>query len=146
MPHFDALKIYSCGKHCEKRRIFCNKQFLLFSQCFLAYMALIFFILTHYHKMPHFDALKIYSCGKHFEKRRNCLSQAISPFFTMFSTLYGTSFSFYIHFKMSSAICFNLDQSKILWSANGLSQKSSYVALTTLSKPYNISKLALTIP
>ena len=21
MPHFDALKIYSCGKHCEKRRI-----------------------------------------------------------------------------------------------------------------------------
>ena len=20
MPHFDALKIYSCGKHCEKRR------------------------------------------------------------------------------------------------------------------------------
>ena len=21
IPHFDALKIYSCGKHCEKRRI-----------------------------------------------------------------------------------------------------------------------------
>ena len=20
MPHFDALKIYNCGKHCEKRR------------------------------------------------------------------------------------------------------------------------------
>ena len=20
MPHFDAVKIYSCGKHCEKRR------------------------------------------------------------------------------------------------------------------------------
>ena len=20
VPHFDALKIYSCGKHCEKRR------------------------------------------------------------------------------------------------------------------------------
>ena len=20
MPHFDTLKIYSCGKHCEKRR------------------------------------------------------------------------------------------------------------------------------
>ena len=30
--------------------------------------------------MPHFDTLKIYSCGK----------QAISPFLTMFSTLYGT--------------------------------------------------------
>ena len=24
---FDTLKIYSCGKHCEKRKIDCNKQF-----------------------------------------------------------------------------------------------------------------------
>ena len=40
--HFDAVKIYSCGKHCEKRRNSCNKQFLLFSHCFLPYMALIF--------------------------------------------------------------------------------------------------------
>ena len=50
--------------------------------------------LTHYHTTPHFDALKIYSFGKHCEKRRNCLKQAISPFFTMFSTLYDTYFSF----------------------------------------------------
>ena len=42
MPHFDALKIYTCGKHCEKRRIACNKQFLLFWHCFLPYMELIF--------------------------------------------------------------------------------------------------------
>ena len=49
--------------------------------------------LTHYHTMLHFDALKIYSHGKHWEKRRNCLLQAISPFLTMLSTLYGTSFS-----------------------------------------------------
>ena len=42
------------------------------------------------HTVPHFDALKIYSCGKHCVKRRNCLQQAISPFLTMFSTLYGT--------------------------------------------------------
>ena len=70
--------------------------------------------------MPHLDALKIYSCGKHCEKRRNCLEQAISPFLTMFSTLYGTYFSFGIHFKMLFAICFNLDQSKILPSGNGL--------------------------
>ena len=38
----------------------------------------------------------------------------------MFSTLYGTCFSFYMHFKMSSAICFSLDQSKIVSSDNGL--------------------------
>ena len=30
MPRFDALKIYSCGRNCEKRRFACNKQFLLF--------------------------------------------------------------------------------------------------------------------
>ena len=40
-----------------------------------------------YRTMPHFDPPKIYSCGKHCEKRRNCLKQAISPFFSMFSTL-----------------------------------------------------------
>ena len=40
----------------------------------------------------------------------------------MFSTLYGTYFSFQMHFKMSSVICFNLDQSKILSSGNGLKQ------------------------
>ena len=49
--------------------------------------------LTHYHTMPHFDALKMYSCGKHCEKRRNCFQQAISPFLTMFSNLYGPKFS-----------------------------------------------------
>ena len=76
--------------------------------------------LTHYHTMPHFDALKIYSCPKHCEKRRNCLYKAISHFLTMFSTVYGTYFSFEMHFKMSSAICFNLDQFKILSSGNGL--------------------------
>ena len=50
--------------------------------------------LTHYHIIPHFEVLKIQSCGKHCEKRRNCLLQAISPFLTMFPTLYGTYFSF----------------------------------------------------
>ena len=76
--------------------------------------------LTHYHTMLHFDALKIYSCGKHCEKRRNCLLRLVSPFLTMFSTLYGSHFVFKMHFKMSSAICFNLDQSEILLSGNGL--------------------------
>ena len=42
MPHFDELKICNSGKHYEKRRIACNKQFLPFSQCFPPYMALIF--------------------------------------------------------------------------------------------------------
>ena len=38
----------------------------------------------------------------------------------MFSTLYGTYFPFEMHFKMSSAICYNLGKSKILLSGNGL--------------------------
>ena len=49
----------------------------------------------------------------------------------MFSTLYGTYFPFQMHFKMLSAICFNLDQSKILTSGNGLNP------LFTLALPYN---------
>ena len=79
---------------------------------------------THYHSMPYFDALKIYmySCRKHCEKRRNCLQHAISPFLTMFSTLYGTYFSFQMYFNMSSEICFNLNQSKILSSGNVLNE------------------------
>ena len=36
------------------------------------------------------------------------------------SSLYGSCFSFWMHFKMSSAICFNLDKFKILLSDNGL--------------------------
>ena len=42
MPRLDALKIYSSGKHREKGEIACNKKFLLFSQCFIPYMTLIF--------------------------------------------------------------------------------------------------------
>ena len=38
----------------------------------------------------------------------------------MFSTLYGSYFSFQMHFEMSSAIYFNLDQSEILSSGNEL--------------------------
>ena len=44
--------------------------------------------------MPHFDTLKIYICGKLCGKRRKCLLEAISPFLMVFSTLYGTYFSF----------------------------------------------------
>ena len=38
----------------------------------------------------------------------------------MFSTLNGTYFSFQVHFKMLSAICFNFCHSKRLLSGNGL--------------------------
>ena len=56
---------------------------------------LIVYLTTNVHYEAHFDALQIYSCGKHCEKRRNCLQEAISPFLTMFSTLYdGTYFPF----------------------------------------------------
>ena len=42
LPHNATLKIYTCGKHCEKGEIAYNKQYLLFSQCFLPYFELIF--------------------------------------------------------------------------------------------------------
>ena len=40
-------------------------------------------------------------------------------FSSMFSIVYGTYFSSQMHFKMSG-ICFNLDQSEIMSSGNGL--------------------------
>ena len=43
MPHFDTLKIYIAVENIvTKGEIACSKQFLLFSQSFLPYMALIF--------------------------------------------------------------------------------------------------------
>ena len=39
-------------------------------------------------------------------------------------------FSFYMHFEILSAICFNLDQSKIMSSGNGLSQSAVALLLT----------------
>ena len=61
--------------------------------------------------LPHNNAfcwLKRYiAVKKHCDKRRNCLKQAISPFLTTFSTLYGTYFPFLMLFKMPSAIPFN---------------------------------------
>ena len=40
--HFDALKIYSCGKDCEKRRNCLTQAISPFSQCFLHYLAFVF--------------------------------------------------------------------------------------------------------
>ena len=69
--------------------------------------------------LPHFDPLKIYSCGKDGEKGEiACNMQFL--LFSVFSTLYGTYFPFQMHFWMSSAIYFRLDQTKILLSGNGL--------------------------
>ena len=45
MSHFEALKIYGCGKHCEKGEIACSKQFLLSHNVFYTLWYL-FFILN----------------------------------------------------------------------------------------------------
>ena len=72
MPHFDALKIHSCKKkHCEKSEIACNKQFILFLQCFLLYLALIFpfkWGLKCLLQCLNLDQSKILSSGKELHK------------------------------------------------------------------------------
>ena len=42
MLHFDILRYIAAENIVRKGEIACHKQFLLFSQCFLAYMAIIF--------------------------------------------------------------------------------------------------------
>ena len=93
---------------------------------------------THSHRILHFDTLQIYSCGKHREKRKNYL---LTHYHTMphFDALKiyscGTSnFSFshnvfcpiWHSFFILSAVCFSLDQSKILSSDNGLTSNFSF--------------------
>ena len=77
----------------RKGEIACNKQFLLFSQCFLHYMAFIIHL--------------------------RC-------------TL-----------KMSSAICFNLDQSNMLSSGNGLSTIKIYPFTDGIGDISNISMISM---
>ena len=80
------------------------------------------------------DLCKILSFGKELNHYHT-----IPPF----DTLYGTYFPFQTHCKMLSAICFNLDQSEILSSGNGLRVKlSSAIALNLdHSKIQSLSKL-----
>ena len=92
IPHFDTLKIHSCGNHFDTLRIHsCGNHFeaLKIHSCGNHFDAL---MIHSFGK--HFDALMIHSCGKYCEKRRNCLWEAISPFLTVFSSLYATYFSF----------------------------------------------------
>ena len=42
MQHFDTLKIYSCERHCEKRRYCSKEEISAFLTMFSAHMALIF--------------------------------------------------------------------------------------------------------
>ena len=117
------LVLENDGKHCGKRRKCWLSAFspfpTMFSKGFFLRVVksrdCVVKSFTHYHTMAHFDALKIYSFGKHCKKRRNCFLQAIPPFLTMFSILYGTSFSFQMHFKMSSAICSIWSSLKMCW-------------------------------
>ena len=76
--------------------------------------------LTHYHTIPTFNAPEKEAFRKHCGKRRKCWLSAFSPFLTMFSTLHKTNFKLSITFILSFANAFNLDQSKILLSGNGL--------------------------
>ena len=64
--------------------------------------------------MPHFDApLQRYIAVENVVRKGEIACNR--QFLTMFSILYGTYFSFEMHIKMSSAVRFNLDQSKILF-------------------------------
>ena len=80
----------------------------------------------HYHTTPHFDAIKIYSCGKTLWKKKKLL---VTSNFSFSHNVFYSYFPFEMHFKTSSAICFNLDQSKILSSGNGLIIHASWVTI-----------------
>ena len=85
-------------------------------------------LLTHYHTMPNFDYY--YNNNIAVENIVRKGESACKKQFLLFSQsflLYIAQiyFSFYMHFKMLSAICFNLDRCKILSSGNGLNIDST---------------------
>ena len=60
VPHFDTLKIYIAIENIvRKGEIDCNKQLLLFSESFLPYIALFFFILNTLHNV----VCNLFQCG-----------------------------------------------------------------------------------
>ena len=73
--------------------------------------------LTHYHTMPHIDQLKIYSSGKHCNKQFLLFSKCFPHYMALIFHFKCTSF------KMWSANSFNVDQSTILSSDNGLTRR-----------------------
>ena len=69
--------------------------------------------------ISHFDALKIYIAVENIVRKGEiaCIKQ-----FLLFSQCFLPCMALIVYFKMLSAICFNLDQSKILSSGNGLNK------------------------
>ena len=96
----------------RKGEIACNKQFLLFSKCFLPYIKI--------PKISEFLLILLLICTCPTIKQRRIIHLPSPMFFLskeeQTSALYGNHMARIFHFK----ICFNLDQSKILSSGNGL--------------------------
>ena len=63
------------------------------------------------------SALKVFR--KHCGKRRNCSLQSISPFPTMFYTLFENFLPFSSNLKLWSANCFSLEVSKMCGLGKG---------------------------
>ena len=70
-------------------------------------------VLPRSHTMTHFDAPGKQAFWEHCWKRRNCLLRAISPLPTVFSIHLKNFMLFSSNLRLSSADCFNLDQSEI---------------------------------
>ena len=146
MMHFDTLKIYSCGKHCEKRTNCMLYAISLFLTMFSSLHGTYFSFSMHFNPSPPKKTL-VFICLQYnsfenpvgkgeiacneqfllFPTVFSTLSENFPPFSTNLKLLSANPFSFaeckvvvWDRVKMSSDICFNLDLSKILSSGKGL--------------------------
>ena len=145
MPQFDALKIHSCGKHCEKKeKLLVTSNFSFSHNVFYSvrYLFIILNSLLPITRQQILDSSKLKEFADDnlkFDKNGRKLSRwventvgkgkiALDEQFLLFpkcfqkACLPGASKGVIVleWVKMLSAICFNLDQSKILLSGNGL--------------------------
>ena len=84
--------------------------------------------------MPNFATLKYIAVENIVCKGEIACNKRFLLFSHFFFLPYDTYFPFQMHFKMSSAICFNLDQSKIFSSGNELNGAETAEFATDIDK------------
>ena len=122
--HSPSVVIWSASNECPQECVQFQMNFIWFPWSAFGFILTRFYgrwcnhfllpsWLTNSHTMTRFDAPGKQAFWKHCGKRRNCLSRAISPFPTVFSTHLDNFLPFSSNFKLSSANSFSLEESKI---------------------------------
>ena len=115
-----TLRIKNSGNIVGKGENAGDQRFFFPPQCFFfPFTDTNFFTCSIFNSLPHNAPLRYIAEEKIMRKGEIACKSNFSFSHSVFYPI-GTYFSFQMHFKMSSTICFDLDQSNILSFGNGL--------------------------